>query len=392
MTLDTPTVLVALLIGYAMLVLDLGLARRSLFTQQPALRDWALGSMLILAGLIAIPLRLWIPGTLGVLLTNGLISGGMVLYTRAIWGFVLRRDLPRRFWLFVPTGVGLLTVAALAGWPYHRLIAISSMGMALQVVPMVSVLLRQGWRAERSLRSVGVTLSLCCLALMARSVHAVMEPSNYATLTQPGFFQGLMLLTGFVSSLGAGFGFVLACLERMTQEMERLAARDGLTGCFNRTVTQTMLGHVLERCRRDRHPIALVLFDLDHFKQVNDQHGHLVGDQVLRQFAEAVRGRIRASDVFGRMGGEEFCLGLPMTDRTGVQQVVEAVRSSIESMVLIGRDGLLFSITVSAGGVVADLDRDRPENAELTIEVLYGQADDQLYRAKQHGRNLAMIA
>lgn len=392
MTIDTPTVLVALLIGYSMLVLDLGLARRSLFAQQPALRDWAQGSVLILAGLVAIPLRLWIPATLGVLATNGLMSSGMVLYTRAIWCFVLGRDLPGRFWLFVPVGVGLLSIAALAGWPYHRLIAISSLCMALQVVPMVSVLLSRGWRAETSLRSVGVTLSLCCLALGFRAVHAEFDPSNYATLTPPGSFQGLMLLTGFISSVGAGFGFVLACLERMAQDMEHLAARDGLTGCFNRTVTQTMLGHVLERCRRDRQPIALVLFDLDHFKQVNDQHGHLVGDHVLRQFAEAVRDRIRASDVFGRMGGEEFCLGLPMTDRTGAKQVVEAVRSSIESMVLTGRDGLLLSITVSAGAVVADLDRDRPENAELTIEALYGQADDQLYRAKQCGRNQAMIA
>lgn len=392
MTIDTPTVLVALLIGYSMLVLDLGLARRSLFAQQPALRDWAQGSVLILAGLVAIPLRLWIPATLGVLATNGLMSSGMVFYTRAIWCFVLGRDLPRGFWSFIPVGVGLLSAAALAGWPYHRLITISSMSMALQVVPMVAVLLSRGWRAETSLRSVGVTLSLCCLALGLRAFHAESDPSNYATLTPPGSFQGLMLLIGFIASVGAGFGFVLACLERMAQDMEHLAARDGLTGCFNRTVAQTMLGHVLERCRRDRQPIALVLFDLDHFKQVNDLHGHLVGDQVLRQFAEAVRGRIRASDVFGRMGGEEFCLGLPMTDRMGAQQVVEAVRSSIESMVLTGRDGLHLSITVSAGVVVAELDQDRPEHAELTIEALYGQADDQLYRAKQRGRNQAMIA
>lgn len=208
MTIDTPTVLVALLIGYSMLVLDLGLARRSLFAQQPALRDWAQGSVLILAGLVAIPLRLWIPATLGVLATNGLMSSGMVLYTRAIWCFVLGRDLPGRFWLFVPVGVGLLSIAALAGWPYHRLIAISSLCMALQVVPMVSVLLSRGWRAETSLRSVGVTLSLCCLALGFRAVHAEFDPSNYATLTPPGSFQGLMLLTGFISSVGAGFGFV----------------------------------------------------------------------------------------------------------------------------------------------------------------------------------------
>ncbi|MEY4907685.1 MAG: hypothetical protein RL260_1403 [Pseudomonadota bacterium] len=392
MHIDTPTVLIALLIGYSMLVLDLGLARRSLLAQQPALRDWTQGSVLILAGLVAIPLRVWIPGALGVVLTNALITAGMALYTRAIWRFVLGSALPWGLWLFTPVGVSLLILASLADWPYHRLVTISSACMALQVVPMVGVLLRDGWRAETSLRTVGITLSICCLAFGIRSVHAEMDPGNYASLNQPGTVQGLMLLAGFVSSVGAGFGFVLACLERTAQQMEHLAARDGLTGCFNRTVTQTMLAHMLERCRRDGQPIALVLFDLDHFKQVNDRHGHLVGDQVLRQFADAVRGRIRASDVFGRMGGEEFCLGLPMTDRLGAQQVVEAVRSGVESMALSGREGAALRITVSAGVAVVDLRQNHLDSVGLTIEALYGQADDQLYRAKLGGRNRAMVA
>ncbi|WP_293995244.1 GGDEF domain-containing protein [Sphaerotilus sp.] len=392
MHIDTPTVLIALLIGYSMLVLDLGLARRSLLAQQPALRDWMLGSVLILAGLVAIPLRLWIPVVLGVLLTNVLLTAGLAFYTRAIWRFVRGSELPGALWLFTPVGLGLLTLAWLAGWPHHRLVSISSTCMALQTVPMVVVLLRDGWRAETSLRTVGITLSMCGLALGVRAVHAELDPGNYASLDQPGTVQGLMLLAGFVSSVGAGFGFVLACLERTAQQMEHLAARDGLTGCFNRTVTQTMLGHMLERCRRDGQPIALVLFDLDHFKLVNDRHGHLVGDQVLRQFAESVRGRIRASDVFGRMGGEEFCLGLPMTDRLGAQQVVETVRSSVESMALVGREGAALRITVSAGVAVADLRQPHLDSAELTIESLYGQADDQLYRAKLGGRNQAMVA
>lgn len=392
MTIDTPTVLIASLIGYSMLVLDLGLVRRSLFAQQPALRDWAQGSALILAGLVAIPLRIWIPDALGVAATNGLMTSGMALYTKAIWRFVLDRHLPRSLWLFIPVGLGSLSAAVLAGWPYHRLITISSLVMSLQIVPMVAVLLLRGWRAETSLRSVGITLTLCCMALGIRAVHAETNPGNYINLIQPGWIQGFVLLTGFVCSVGAGFGFVLACLERTAQQMEYLAARDGLTGCFNRGVARTMLAHVLDRCRRERQPVALVLLDLDHFKQVNDEHGHLVGDQVLMQFADAVRGRIRASDVFGRMGGEEFCLGLPTTDRAGAQQVVEAVRRSIESMVLAGRDGLPLRITVSAGVVVADLTREQPETVDLTIESLYGQADDQLYRAKQRGRNQVVMA
>lgn len=392
MHIDTPTVLIALLIGYSMLVLDLAVARRSLLAVQPALRDWLIGSVLILLGLVAIPLRLWMPVVPGVLLTNALITAGMACYTRAIWRFVLGRTMPGALWLFTPLGLVLLVGAVLAQATYPRLITLSSGVMALQVVPMLVVLVRHGRAGEASLRTVAVTWALCCMALAVRALHAEVDPGNYLSLDPPGWAQGFLLLAGFISSVGAGFGFVLACLERAARQMEHLAATDGLTGCYNRTVAQTMLGHALERCRRDRQPIALVLFDLDHFKQVNDQHGHLVGDQVLRQFAASVRSRIRASDVFGRMGGEEFCLGLPGTDRAGAWRVVEEVRAGIEAIAFTGREGRHMHVTVSAGVVSVDPVRDQQHWRALSIESLYGQADDQLYRAKQQGRNQAAMA
>lgn len=392
MHIDTPTVLMALLIGYSMLVLDLAVARRSLLTRQPALRHWLHGSVLILAGLVALPLRLWIPFVAGVLFTYGLVSAGMALYLRGIWRFVLGRDPPWALWLFTPVGLLLLSFAAMTGAGNARLIALSSAMMALQIVPMLVVLVRSGRHAETSLRTVAVTLSVCSVALAARALHAEIDPGDYIRPVQRGWIQGFVLLAGFVSSLGAGFGFVLACLERAAVQMEQMASMDGLTGCLNRTTTQSMLGHALERCRRDRQPLALVVFDLDHFKQVNDLHGHLVGDQVLRQFAESVRGRIRASDVFGRMGGEEFCLGLPTTDRDGAWEVVEAVRTGIARTPFVGRDGRPVQVTVSAGVAAVDLASDRSDLQCVTIESLYGQADEQLYRAKRQGRNQVAMA
>lgn len=392
MHIDTPTVLMALLIGYSMLVLDLAVARRSLLTRQPALRHWLHGSVLILAGLVAIPLRLWIPFVAGVLFTFGLMSAGMALYMRGIWRFVLGRDPTWALWLFTSIGLLLLSGVALSGAAYPRLIALSSGMMALQIVPMLVVLVRSGRHAESSLRTVAVTLSVCSVALAVRSLHAEIDPGDYISPGQRGWIQGFVLLAGFVSSLGAGFGFVLACLERAAVQMEQMASMDGLTGCLNRTTTQSMLGHALERCRRDRQPLALVVFDLDHFKQVNDLHGHLVGDQVLRQFAESVRGRIRASDVFGRMGGEEFCLGLPTTDRDGAWEVVEAVRAGIARTPFVGRDGRPVQVTVSAGVAAVDLASDRSDLQCVTIESLYGQADEQLYRAKRQGRNQVAMA
>lgn len=391
MTIHTPTVLIALLIGYFMLVLDLWLARRSLMAQRPALRAWTRGSLVVLLGFLSVLLRPWLPLGVSVLLTNGLLAWGLTIYTGAIHQFVLGDFHPptgcrRLFGL----GLGSLVVAVVLGVGYQPMVVVVSLWLGAMMVPMLRVLLSRWHHAETSLRTVTVTTVVCCLTLVFRGVHAVFAPEHYGSLMQPGWVQGLTFLTAFLVVIGTGFGFLLANFERAVQQMERLASSDELTGCYNRATTQTMLTHLLDRCRRERAPMALVLLDLDHFKRVNDQHGHLTGDRVLRQFAEAVRGRLRASDVFGRMGGEEFCLGLPVTDRQGAVEVVEALRQAVESLALTGRDDQSLQVTVSAGVVAVGMAL--PEDLAVTVEQLYAKADDLLYRAKHLGRNQVMVA
>jgi diguanylate cyclase (GGDEF)-like protein len=130
--------------------------------------------------------------------------------------------------------------------------------------------------------------------------------------------------------------------------------------------------------------VAFVLLDLDHFKQVNDRHGHRAGDAVLCAFADVVRRRLRASDVFGRTGGEEFGLVLPATDAAGARWLVEAVRREVEALEVPAGDGstqVKVKVTVSAGVAVADA------ASRLSGDRLYGQADQSLYEAKRAGRN-----
>ena len=169
--------------------------------------------------------------------------------------------------------------------------------------------------------------------------------------------------------------------ERVASQMETLATHDGLTGCWNRTTTDALLEHELRRAQRTATPVAFVLLDLDHFKLVNDVHGHRTGDAVLRAFAESVRGRLRSSDVFGRTGGEEFGLVLPGTDAAGALWLVDGIRRAIEALAVTGADGQTVSVTVSAGVAVAE------PNLPLTGDRLYGQADQALYEAKRTGRN-----
>lgn len=390
MTIDTLTVLIALLIGYSMLVLDLWLARRSLMDQRPELRIWAHGSLTMLLGFLSGLLRLWWPLGPSVLLTNVLLATGVMIYTQAVYQFVLRRALPRVSWAVFGGGLVLMAGVVVSGVGYPGLTVAACSWIGLLLVPIIRVLVVEGWRAEPSLRTMAITLLVCWVALVFRGGHAWVVPNLYVSPTQSGWVQGLMLLTAYLAVIGTGFGFLLANFERAAQQMEILASHDDLTGCYNRATARTMLNHLLDRCRRERAPMALVVLDLDHFKRVNDQHGHLVGDRVLRQFAEVVRRRLRASDVFGRMGGEEFCLGLPVTDRQGALEVVEALRKSVEELALTGRDSQSIRVTVSAGVVAIGMAM--KEDFAVTVEQLYGEADDLLYLAKRHGRNQVMVA
>jgi diguanylate cyclase (GGDEF)-like protein len=181
--------------------------------------------------------------------------------------------------------------------------------------------------------------------------------------------------------MGAGFAFVLAVFERVALQMEKLATHDGLTGCLNRSTIDAMLSHALDRGRREGAPVSFVLLDLDHFKLVNDQHGHRTGDAALRAFARTVRERLRASDIFGRTGGEEFGLVLPGTDATGARRLLEQIRAAVEAMQVRDALGHPVRITVSAGLAVAD------PASPISGDRLYGRADRALYEAKHGGRN-----
>lgn len=386
----SPTVLIALLTGYAMLVLDLIVARRALMAARPELRTWACGSVLVLLGFLAVPLRLWIPLGPSVLLSNALLVTGVTVYGQALHQFVRRENLPRMAWFTLGGGLLLLAAMVLRSTAYVHYSAMVSFWFTLLLPQILHVLFRHGWYMEASLRTVAITMTVCWIALMVRGLHALAVPQLYFDLMQPGWVQGLTLLTGFLAVIGSSFGFLLANFERTQRQMEQLASHDELTGCYNRATARSMLEHLLDRCRRERTPMALVLLDLDHFKRVNDEHGHLVGDLVLRRFSEAVRLRLRASDVFGRMGGEEFCIGLPLTDRAGALELAEDLRQTIAALSMPGRNGLPLQITVSVG--VVAIGTTQLEDLGITVEMLYGAADDLLYRAKHLGRNRVMIA
>ena len=162
-------------------------------------------------------------------------------------------------------------------------------------------------------------------------------------------------------------------------EIYRLSTIDALTQVFNRRYFQETLTRELSRARRYDRPLALLLFDIDYFKRVNDTYGHRAGDFVLRRIAELVQQRARKVDVVARYGGEEFAVILPEIDVAGGQQFAEKVRRMVEDERFMF-EGQVLHCTISAG--VAEL---VPEMA--SAEELVSAADGRLYRSKDAGRN-----
>ncbi|MBV8713587.1 MAG: GGDEF domain-containing protein [Chloroflexi bacterium] len=166
------------------------------------------------------------------------------------------------------------------------------------------------------------------------------------------------------------------------QETQRLATTDPLTGLSNYRHFHELLSYEVQRARRMEYAVGLLMMDLDHFKQVNDRHGHPAGDQALRQVAELLRKRLRRTDIVGRVGGEEFAAILPGDGPEEVAIVAEKLRKAVEEMppVTGGMGGESTRITLSVGGASLGAD-------VLEAHVLIGCADRALYEAKRNGRN-----
>jgi diguanylate cyclase (GGDEF)-like protein len=168
--------------------------------------------------------------------------------------------------------------------------------------------------------------------------------------------------------------------EGLLRQLYEASVTDALTGAANREHFDSQLRAELSYARRHKTDLSLVLFDVDHFKNVNDTHGHPVGDQVLVQIAETVRKEVRNEDVFARYGGEEFALILRGIDITGARSVGERLRSKI-SQRRVPVDKGEIGVTVSVGcASLATL-------AEQTPEALILTSDQRLYAAKRAGRN-----
>lgn len=167
--------------------------------------------------------------------------------------------------------------------------------------------------------------------------------------------------------------------EEAVAKLQEYADRDGLTGISNRRFFEARLRDEYTRWQRYGGDMSVLLFDLDHFKKINDQFGHGVGDTVLREMAQRVAQVVRVQDTFGRFGGEEFALLLPCTPLEDAMQVAEKIRHTIGDAP-VDVQGVSVPVTASVGGAAARV-------GVPNYDVLINEADAALYSAKRQGRN-----
>jgi diguanylate cyclase (GGDEF)-like protein len=188
------------------------------------------------------------------------------------------------------------------------------------------------------------------------------------------------------------FALVLVwVLRKKNKLLLGLTRFDAMTGALNHTETNLRCENEAERSLRTHKPFAILEIDIDHFKNVNDRHGHQVGDEVLASLVACVSRNLRTIDLFGRIGGEEFIAILPETNASGATDTAERVRKALELHVYETSCGELQGITVSIGVTVFE---PSPETRVNKIEVrkqLFKQADDAMYEAKNSGRNRVVL-
>ncbi|MFT6461506.1 MAG: diguanylate cyclase (GGDEF)-like protein [Maricaulis maris] len=348
-------------------------------------RWWLAGTAAHGIGLGLITLRDVLPDVLGIVLGDILAAGGFLIMLEGVARFAGKR-VPK--WQLV----GMAAIVVL-GFPVFTWVidnAAVRFGIFGSVVIASNLLMlgylsiigrRDGQPGVRLLRYtiyyfVG-SLTVTCggVLLLTPEMPSILAPSQLVAM---GLLSLLVVETNLV------FGFVLLSASRSASVLRRAALTDHLTGLPNRRAFEALVNDHFETAPSGGQQAALVVFDIDHFKQVNDGHGHDVGDAVLQHVATVLQAAIRDTDHVARLGGEEFVALIHARPEASVHDIADRIRQAVADRPFV-LDGREVSVTISAGLVEVS-------GGQPTLASLFKRADQALYKAKDAGRNQVVTA
>lgn len=376
---DIKTFMLVLAIGnIAFAMLLAGFARSSTVTPGMRLWQWAKlvqGFAHLLGWLRPDWPLMWLA-----MAANSTLIAGVMLEAAAYCAFMNFRRwrqilIPACLLALVVYNVARLSEAAPA-----TLGVIMSLIIGLLSGTMALVLLNPKSQPSVLQRIIGANNLVFCCAMVLRACSGVW--GGELTVFSTGAVQTFTYVTGYALMIVNGFGFLLLCKEADDRKMAQFATVDSLTGVVNRRAFFELSASARMLASRQRHPLSLMMLDLDHFKSLNDRFGHAAGDAALCVFAAAAQGALREPDILARLGGEEFAVTLPGTDLAGAIQAAERVRRAVSEALLPASCGD-FALRVSIGVVLVDPDED--------INAALARADRALYAAKSAGRDRVMV-
>lgn len=285
-----------------------------------------------------------------------------------------------------------LTAVVLGTWLFSAVIPSYPLRVALVMVfllLLLATLLRPIMRSLRrggeiGQRVVASAFLLTVVSLLVRMAWELPSPGPPMAALASVDAIGMHLLAIWMSPVFASIGFILMCNDHLMSATLRLATIDALTGTLGRRAVLEHSEHMLAQSRRQRAPLSVLMIDADHFKHVNDTHGHEAGDLVLIELVRRTRAALRDQDVLGRIGGEEFVALLPNTSAEQALQIAERLLRVTREAPFVHK-ALSLNMTISVGIAQSD-------DADVEIDRLLKRADDAMYMAKRDGRDRAAHA
>jgi diguanylate cyclase (GGDEF)-like protein len=336
---------------------------------------WALGSFAAGISGICFGGRGIFPDWLSIIVANIGLLTGIALWLSGTQQFYGRPETNRFILGIVAFGSAGIAWGALVMPSYHLRMSVVTISLICLYGSQLMVILRYGSR-HFSTFFLAATLSVQLVVLVVRGATAMLGFSS-GEFFSADLIQIVYFATYAVVSLLLAVGYVMVSTHRLNRELEWHATRDSLTGVLNRRVFTEICEKNLERAMAMRQPFSVFILDLDHFKTINDRHGHAMGDTVLIAFCRKIESVLGPGATFARLGGEEFVIGAMDMSEPDALKLAGVIRSVVAAR----DDPHLPHYTCSIGIATT-------QEQSATLGQLMAAADDALYLAKRAGRNI----
>lgn len=352
---------------------------RQLHPDETALPIWAAGNLCCSIGIITVIRQAYVQDITSLVIPNFMTVSGCALFWLGIRAFLGLR-LP---WFFISIVLGLFAVVELYALYVHPLmwarLTNESVAIAFMAILILIDIIPQARRHKSfNLQFIVAVHFVHATAFLTRGVYALTSRPTSDYLSISNFIPIGTALEALLATFAVNVCFLLLTSRRLQERLDKLATIDELTGLFNRRAFNKMALDELTRISRRNEPSALLLIDFDNFKTINDQYGHAGGDALLEAFGKLLQNNTRSGDISGRIGGEEFCVFLPSTDKEEAFSIAERIRLCFSQGIHLA-NGQHIATTLSIGvSIIA---------REQTLEWALQQSDRALYTAKNSGRN-----